>query len=148
LAPAGQENRARLARFALAWAVRFVAVIVAAAIWAGILSQNGVGRTLFLEIWAALSWLLTSVIVGLACGSYLASAVWLRTGMRRLLWPVRILVIVLLASYAVGLFIPPTGAGVANPGAYPFVLAIGAAVGFVRAMLASGRRRRNPPPKR
>ena len=148
MAPAGHVKRARLARFALAWAIRFVAIIVAAAIWAGVLSQNGVGRTLFLEIWAAFSWLLTSVIVGLACGGYLASAVWRRTGMGQLLWPVRILVIVLLASYAVGLLIPPTGAGVANPGAYPFVLAVGAAVGFVRAMLASGRRGRNPPPKR
>ena len=149
MAPAGQlerAGRAQLGRFALAWAIRFVAIVVAAAILAAILSQNGVGRPLFLEIWAAYAWLLTSIIVGLAAGGYLAGGVRLRGGLRRLLWPVRVLVVSLLASYAVGLLIPSTGAGVGNPAAYPSVVAIGAVVGFFRMMRASRRDRRRAPP--
>lgn len=141
---ASQARRAKLAEFATAWAIRLAAITAGAAIWAAILSRNSVGRPLFLEVWAAYAWLLTSVVVGLACGGYLAQAIRPRAGLRRVLWPIRIVVFALIASYAVGLLVPPTGPGVANPAAYPAVLAIGAAVGFLRRMVASASRRDTP----
>ncbi len=74
------------------------------------------------------------MIIGLAWGGHIARGVHMRLAIRGMLWPVRILAIALLASYAVGMLVPPTGAGVDNPAA-----AISAALGFFRTMIVSGK---------